>query len=125
MSTIAQTFSALSGDFGTYLIRRRDRNLLLRQSDRTLADIRVSRELLELGVKAWPWQVASDQEAAPFRMNLEGVATAVKELEAYSDSDLSDLGISRGAIVESVLFGRPGIEQKQVEAAAESFAKAA
>ena len=117
MSTITKTIAALQGDFSTYLTRRRDRNLLLRQTDRTLADIHVSRELLDLGVKAWPWTVAADDSSGkPFRLSPANLSTAVQELEAYSDVELVDLGITRGGIVESVLFGRPGIERQDPNA---------
>lgn len=40
--------------------RRRARRTLLRMNDRLLADMGVSRERLEQGVKAWPWRVEAD-----------------------------------------------------------------
>ena len=39
---------------------RRARRELLASSDRQLSDIGFSRELLEQGVKAWPWRVTPD-----------------------------------------------------------------
>ncbi len=41
--------------------RRRARRTLLAKSDHLLADMGFSRELLEQGVKAWPWLVAPDR----------------------------------------------------------------
>ena len=32
---------------------------------------------------------------------------AISELMAYSDRELADLGISRSAIIDAVLYGRP------------------
>ena len=55
---------SLANRISQYLAHRRDRSLLLRLDDRTLADINVSRELLEAGVKAWPWKLAADQQGA-------------------------------------------------------------
>ena len=40
--------------------RRQARRALLAKSDRLLADMGFSRELLEQGVKAWPWLVAPE-----------------------------------------------------------------
>ncbi len=40
--------------------RRRTRRALLAKSDHILADMGFSRELLEQGVKAWPWLVAPE-----------------------------------------------------------------
>ena len=36
----------------------------------------------------------------------------IEESNTYSDRELTDLGISRGAIPEAFLFGRPGIERE-------------
>ena len=46
--------------------RRRARRLLLSKTDRQLLDMGFSRELLEQGVKAWPWLSDTDslQESA-------------------------------------------------------------
>ena len=53
--------------------RRRARRVLLAKSDRLLADLGFSRELLEEGVKAWPWLVEPE--------TTEVVATAAPVLE--------------------------------------------
>ena|SRR5450631_2222746 len=109
MSTNLSPIKSLTSNVGLYLSKRRDRKLLLKLDDRTLADIAISREMLEQGVKAWPWRLPEDSVqvaavAGSFR-------TAVRELESYNDAELADLGISRGSIQDAVLHGRPGIEQ--------------
>jgi|GEM_PF-2557490 uncharacterized protein YjiS (DUF1127 family) len=38
------------------------------------------------------------------------IARAIAELSAYSDRELSELGIRRADIREAVLYGRPGID---------------
>lgn len=109
MSTSNNRFQQFSSNVGLYLTRRRDRKLLLQLDDRTLADINISRELLDTGVKAWPWRIDGDDHAD--RLAATRVKTAVRELESYSDVELADLGISRGAIKDAVMNGRPGIDQ--------------
>ena len=56
MSTNLSPIKSLTSNVGLYLSKRRDRKLLLQLDDRTLTDINISRELLEQGVKAWPWR---------------------------------------------------------------------
>ncbi len=108
MSTLSTRLQSLSSDVALYLARRRDRKLLLALDDRTLADISISRELLTSGVKSWPWRLDADDHA----VNLAAgrFKSAVRELESYNDSELADLGISRGAIRDAVLHGRPGVD---------------
>lgn len=43
-------------------------------------------------------------------VNTEAQKQAIKELSAYSDKELHDVGISRGSIEEAVLNGRPGVD---------------
>ena len=91
--------------------RARTRDALLRQSDRTLADAGFSRELLESGVRAWPWRcegVSADaRDAAELR---ERQRRAVRELQAMDDRELDDLAIARADIPRVVREGRTGIE---------------
>ena len=91
--------------------RARTRDVLLRQSDRTLADGGFSRELLLAGVRAWPWRAegASDdaRDAAELR---ERQRRAVRELQAMDDRELDDLAIARADIPRVVREGRAGIE---------------
>jgi|GEM_PF-2564908 len=37
---------------------------------------------------------------------------AVRELNQFSDEELTDLDLSRAGIVDAVRFGRPGIDRK-------------
>ena len=93
----------------THLGRARAREVLLRSSDRMLEDAGFSRELLESGVKAWPWHTP-ELALTPLDFEQVGNVAAMRELQTYSDKDLHDLGISRGSIPEAVMFGREGID---------------
>ena len=108
VSTIKSAGNSLIGNLGLYLSKRNDRKLLLKLDDRTLTDINISRELLEQGVRAWPWTIPADGEDVAIAAR--GLRKAVNELECYSDAELADLGISRGGIKDAVLHGRPGID---------------
>jgi len=109
MSTNTNAIKSLASNLSMYLSKRRDRKLLLALDDRTLADISISRELLEEGVRAWPWTIPSD--SAYVAVTASSLRSAVRELESYSDAELADLGISRGGIKDAVMHGRPGIDQ--------------
>lgn len=111
--------------------RARVRRELLSLSDRLLADAGFSRELLEAGVSAWPWRVnedtgplnlaalaESDRDVHPLPGKNE-YRRAVAELRAYSDLELADLGLARGQIEYAVKYGRPGIDNVKVAAAAD------
>ncbi|WP_455375559.1 DUF1127 domain-containing protein [Kaarinaea lacus] len=102
--------------------RARARRELLSMSDRSLADIGFSRELLEIGVSAWPWRLNQDigpinfvAPAAtcqpPMRLHdKREYRQAVAELQAFSDLELADVGLERGQIEDAVKYGRPGID---------------
>ena len=109
MSTNTNPVKSLASNLGMYLSKRNDRRLLLKLDDRTLADINISRELLEQGTKAWPWKLPVD--SVEVSAVARGLRAAVRELETYTDAELADLGINRGAIVDTVLHGRPGIDR--------------
>jgi len=107
--------------------RTRARRYLLDRSDRFLLDNGFSRELLERGNGAWPWRLeavepwapsgagfTAESTRAPVSRRLDSrskLSEAVAELNALSDAELSDLGISRAGIVEAVRRGRPGIDR--------------
>lgn len=91
----------------TFLGRSRVRDVLLRSSDRMLDDAGFSRELLESGVKAWPWHKPA-LPLTPLDFKHVGNVAAIRELQTYSDEDLHDLGNSRGSISEAVMLGREG-----------------
>ncbi len=99
--------------------RERARAILLSRSDRTLADLGFSRHLLESGVGAWPWDASAEKLAEiDFDSILANDKQAIEELQALTDNELHDLGISRGTIHESVILGRPGIEYEPEREAA-------
>ena len=109
-------------DLMTWIERSRLRQRLLRMDERRLEDIGYSRGLLEGGVRAWPWRLPVDSiaqlgrfELGPFRG--PDFATAAAELRAYSDAELSDLGLTRGTIEHAVRNGRPGYPEDQRQAA--------
>jgi len=91
--------------------REQARTVLLSRPDRILSDLGFSRHLLESGVDAWPWQAPQETLlASHFDSLLSSDKQAIKALQALSDNELQDLGISRGVIHESVTQGRIGIE---------------
>ena len=103
----------------TRVERSRLRHNLLQMDDHVLADIGYSRELLEAGLRAWPWRAPSDPAAGLGRLNLAprqpeiDYAAAVAELKSYSDTELQDLGLTRGGIEEAVHNGRPGFPEER------------
>src|SRR5262245_34961780 len=107
----------------TWIERSRMRKDLLRLDARLLADAGYSRELLEAGIRAWPWRIPAEPAASlgllgPSRSLTEAdYRAAVAELESYSDADLLDLGLTRGAIPDAVRNGRPGFPGEQRQAA--------
>jgi uncharacterized protein YjiS (DUF1127 family) len=115
MSLISNIFS--------WIERSRLRHDLLRLDARLLADAGFSRELVEAGVRAWPWRAPTEPPAALGSRHLgrqpmeAEYRAAIAELESYSDTDLMDLGLSRAAIPEAVRNGRPGFPEDQRQAA--------
>ena len=79
-------------------------------SDRTLEDLGFSRALMSQGVQAWPWKADTELAAETASTDSNEISAAIKELEAYNDRDLADLGISRGEIREAVVHGRKDID---------------
>lgn len=118
--------------------RSRVRQELLMRGDSFIANAGFSKELLLQGNDAWPWrldgQTANGQAARrsakasaadAHRVTGTGTVTAaagtpgqtaaeqaraVAELQACTDAELNDLGISRAGIVDAVRYGRPGID---------------
>jgi len=107
----------------TWIERSRMRKDLLRLDPRLLADAGYSPELLEAGVRGWPWRTPAEPAAGLGALHLGKPLTeadyraAIAELESYSDTDLLDLGIARGGIEEAVRNGRPGFPEEQQRAA--------
>lgn len=111
MLGLFKKFMVRYDSYMTLVGREKAREVLLNSSDRMLADAGFSRELLEVGVKAWPWRATTDENLPPMELSHIGNRQVVGELESYTDKELSDLGVSRGTIQEAVLLGRDGIER--------------
>ena len=107
----------------TWIERSRLRQDLLQLDARLLADAGFSRALVEAGVHAWPWRTPEEPAEILGSVRFGRKPTeadyraAIAELESYSDADLLDLGLSRGAIPEAVRNGRPGFPEDQRQAA--------
>jgi uncharacterized protein YjiS (DUF1127 family) len=114
---------SMISDLLTWYERSRLRQKLLRMDERRLSDIGYSRALLEDGVRAFPWRLPIDSIVRLGRLNFSDAfrrsdyAKAVAELHAYSDAELSDLGLSRGIIEHAVRHGRPGFAEEERRAA--------
>jgi len=118
----------LKNAYINYMTRRGQievHRVLVNQSDRSLEDMGISRELLAGGIDNWPWTAPVDdgftlqsasnsaavaQTKATSKPNRKTIAAAVKELSAMSDYQLRDLGIGRGTIRDAVANGRYGID---------------
>lgn len=78
-----------------------------------------SPSLVKEGISAWPWR-----EDHQFEMlsKIKGLIAeeqrCVNELERLTDSELTDLGLSRGSIRRSIRHGRPGIDKNAAHRAA-------
>ena len=75
----------------------------------TLRELGYSPELVREGVRAWPWRLEALEETSSTPSERKFLE-AEEELRKYSDAELTDLGIGRGAIVNVVRHGRPGID---------------
>lgn len=106
--------------------RSRMRKGLLKLDARQLADIGYSRELLEDGLRSYPWTMPAELAGslrrmdwslfAPRRPDAE-VDGAVAALAGYSDAELRDLDVSRAGIEGAVRNGRPGYPETGKRAA--------
>ena len=108
-----KTMAFRYNSYMTYVGRKRAHEYLLNSSDRVLDDAGFSRELLEKGVRAWPWRLEQAEEnLQPVMVDELAKEKAVEELRAYSEKELHDLGITRDSIEDVVQHGRPGIERE-------------
>ena len=108
-----------------YFAKRRMMLQLRRLSDRQLIDCGISPALLESGIAAYPWRELADPAGLRFDTTAAArlkttvatafsageVARGIAELQSCSDSELRDLGVTRGSIREAVEYGRPGIDR--------------
>lgn len=81
--------------------RARVYSFLIRQDQEWLEKFGYSVKALKQGVSAWPWRKFSE-DFAKERI----IRQSVKELRAYSDRDLQDIGMSRSDIEQAVRSGR-------------------
>lgn len=93
--------------------RRKTLNYLNSLSDRTLDDLGFSRALLSQGVEGWPWRIEAISGPTTNTQDTSAIEAAIRELTAYNDAELADLGISRGEIREAVMNGRTGVDSTQ------------
>lgn len=68
-----------------YLAKDRARRELLMQSDRFLDDVGLSRDLLEAGVRAWPWRI----DVRP-----EETAAQTAKKDFFDPSDFISMGLA-------------------------------
>ena len=114
-TSIKQAFE----NYVTRLGRSRANKILLSYSDRQLLDVGISRELLKSGSNGWPWKFSDKSSAYSLATPAASdIRKAIADLNAYNDTELADLGLSRGGIVDAVRFGRAGIEHTDVRQAA-------
>ncbi|MFK8082192.1 MAG: hypothetical protein AB8B97_18035 [Granulosicoccus sp.] len=119
MLQIFKTIAERHNSYMTFMGRKRACEVLLSSSDRMLEDAGFSRALLEKGVDGWPWLISEDERTmAPLDLSTLSARSAIKELQAYSEAELHDLGITRGTIVEAVLHGRDDQERNSEQKAA-------
>jgi len=104
-------------DYMTVKGREEARRILMNKDMRSLEDMGISPYLLAQGVNAWPWR---DGEVKPATATAVSVSRqqrkAIRELRSMSNAELSDLGITRGSIVDVVKHGR-AVDQKREHAA--------
>lgn len=82
---------------------------------RKLADMGVERDSAEQGFIAYAWNlIRATFGASPEEKEYR---RAVRELRAYSDAELADIGVPRYAIAYMVRHGRPGIDRPVSKAA--------
>ena len=83
-----------------------------------LKELGFSPDLLTQGMIAWPWREGEhDKEIKDLECAIAEEKSSVHQLSSYTDSELHDLGISRGSIKTSVRYGRPGIEHTSTKRA--------
>ncbi len=107
--------AAIGTIYENYMIKRgrvEARRILLQQDEKTLGDIGIDRSELVQGVGYWPWDGTVTQQEKDQRnlVTMKSANKAIRELHAYSDRELHDIGINRGMIADAVTNGRPGLD---------------
>ena len=96
------------------IIRKKIETLhyLRAMSENQLVSSGYSPALVNQGISAWPWRDGHQSEnLSESEWFIEEEQRCVNELERLTDSELTDLGLSRGSIRQSVRLGRPGIDK--------------
>lgn len=84
-----------------------------------LIDSGFSPALVKEGISAWPWREDHQSEKlSRIEWLIAEEQRCVNELERYTDSELNDLGLSRGSIRQSVRHGLQGIDKNATRRAA-------
>lgn len=98
----------------TYVGRKRACEVLLKSNDRLLEDAGFSRELLEKGANAWPWQVtdpAPELKAVIF--DKLPIGSTVSKPESCNEQSAHDPAITAGIITEPVVNARESHEREE------------
>ena len=90
----------LFGRLLQWLNHSRTRARLSHLNDRYLADIGISRELLEQGVRAWPWRTAADADLLQSSHGRLG--------ESHDARAVAELRSARGKLADAVGNGSTG-----------------
>lgn len=114
---MANLFKKMWAGYENYALklgRKRACEVLRGYNDRQLEDMGFSRELLENGESHWPWKIDSVSKIQAAATNELKQRQAARELNSFSDTELRDIGVTRGSIDEVVRYGREGIEYDQI-----------
>ncbi len=88
-------------------------------SEDQLIDSGFSPALVKEGISAWPWREDLQSEGlSEIECLIAEEQRCVNELNRCTDTELADLGLSRGSIRQSVRHGRPGIDKNVTRQAA-------
>lgn len=100
-----------TNSYMTYTGRVKTREVLLTYSDRMLVDAGFSRELLESGVKAWPWHLPEPALPA-MDFNQSGNVFIKSERLASSIDKKTDLELPRVCAPEVEMTGRDSLKSR-------------
>ncbi len=103
------------------IIRKKIETLdyLRAMSENQLIDGGYSPALINQGISAWPWREDHQSEKlSKSEWLIAEEQLCVNELERLTDSELTDLGLSRSSIRQSVRLGLPGINKNAAHRAA-------
>ncbi len=90
--------------------RVRTLGVLRGMNERQLRDLGFSPDLIREGVSAWPWRIEQVEVLHDGQSNRQ-VWAAEAELNAYSDAEPADFGLSRDDIPDAVRNGRSSTDR--------------